>query len=84
MKIRIKTDAQSDPILRAMAREAGLDVEALAEIAVYNLLALWVKERGIDDGGIGVVEGPVEVSGPPPDASLPCGQHGHVCNCEVA
>lgn len=82
MKLTIRTGHESDPILRAMAREAGVGVEKIAEIAVYNLLALWIKERGVDDGGLGVVEGDVTVTAPSHAASLPARKLGHVRDME--
>jgi hypothetical protein len=45
LKIRIKTDAEADRYLNEMSREASISVEDLAEVAVYNLIALWVQER---------------------------------------
>jgi len=30
-----------------MAKEAGVQVSDMAEIAVYNLIALWQRDRGI-------------------------------------
>ena len=35
------------PILRQMADEAGISLSDLAEIAVYNLIGLWQKDRGV-------------------------------------
>ena len=45
MKLRIKTRAESDIYLRQMAAEAQVSVEDLVEVAVYNLVALWVASR---------------------------------------
>lgn len=45
MKIRIKVDAQAGRLLNDMATEAKLSVEDLAEVAVYNVIALWQAEK---------------------------------------
>lgn len=46
MKIRLKTDARLDATLRHMAQEADTTVEKLAQIAVYNIVAMWVAQAG--------------------------------------
>ena len=47
MTIRIRVQSEATPILRQMAKEAGVQVSDMAEIAVYNLIALWQRDRGI-------------------------------------
>lgn len=67
MKIRIKTDATADPILREMATQAKLSVEDLAAVAVYNLISMWVGQKGVashDDGNL-------VIANPPPQCVLP-------------
>jgi hypothetical protein len=44
--LKIKLDANAATILKAMSREASLPVEDLAEIAVYNLIGLWIRDKG--------------------------------------
>lgn len=66
MKIRIKTNAQSDPILRHMAEGAGISLEQLAEVALYNLMALYVAEKG-DSQSVG----DLFIASPPSELSLP-------------
>lgn len=48
MKLRIKTQAIVDKYLREMAKEAGVSVEYLAEIAVYNLVGCWLANNSHD------------------------------------
>jgi hypothetical protein len=45
MKMKIKTASESDRYLRQMAQEAQVSVEDLVEIAVYNLISLWIDSR---------------------------------------
>ena len=45
VKITIKTQAQADRYIREMAEQAKLSVEDLAEVAIYNLIALWANEK---------------------------------------
>lgn len=47
MKIELQREAR--PIFTQMAKEAGLGVRDLAEIACYNLIALWLREHGQPD-----------------------------------
>jgi len=46
MKITVDINAQERKLLDEMAREANCTKMKLVEIAVYNLIALWMKERG--------------------------------------
>jgi hypothetical protein len=71
MKITIKTQAAYDPVLRRMAKEAGVGIEDLAEIAVYNVIAIWTKEHGVEK-----VQGDIGVTYPPHDVRLPGRQPG--------
>ena len=45
MKINLQREAL--PLLKQMANEAGLSMADMAEIAVYNLIGVWQKDRGI-------------------------------------
>ncbi len=45
MTVRIRIQSEATPILRQMAKEAGVGISDLAEIAVYNLIALYLKEH---------------------------------------
>ena len=45
MVLRIKTQREVDPLLHRMAREAGIGVVDLAEVAIYNIVALYCKEH---------------------------------------
>lgn len=76
MKIRIKTDAASDPILRHMAHEAGTTVEELAEVAIYNLIALWQADRGVIT--VADASSDIIVAAPPPECDLPAIQSSNV------
>ena len=49
MTVRIRIQSEAIPILRQMAKEAGVQVHDMAEIAVYNLIALYQKDRGIGE-----------------------------------
>lgn len=69
MKIRIETGRDADPILRHMAHEAGISVEKLAEVAIYNLIALWQAERGVVE--VADASADIIVAGPPPECRLP-------------
>jgi len=43
--LRIKTQREVDPLLHRMAKEAGIGVVDLAEVAIYNIVALYCKEH---------------------------------------
>ena len=45
MVLRIKTQREVDPLLHRMAKEAGIGVVDLAEVAIYNIVALYCKEH---------------------------------------
>lgn len=45
LKITLQNEARAP--LQAMADEAGLSLRDMAEIAVYNLIGLWQKDRGV-------------------------------------
>ena len=47
MTIHIHVQKEAVPIFCHMAKEAGIKVSDLAEIGVYNLIALYQKDRGI-------------------------------------
>lgn len=46
--MKLNLDSQTMEYLTAMGREAGLTVEFLAEVAVYNLIAVWMRDRNIN------------------------------------
>jgi hypothetical protein len=48
MRVIIKLDKDATPIFSRMAKEAGMALHDLAEIACYNLIALYVKDKGIE------------------------------------
>lgn len=48
MAIKITLQKEASPIFTKMAKEAGLRVSDLAEIACYNLMALYVKDKGVE------------------------------------
>ena len=47
LSIRINLEDKALLLLRQMAQEAGLGAADLAKIAVYNLIALWQRDKGI-------------------------------------
>ena len=57
LKITLQDEARKP--LQAMADEAGVGLRDMAEIAVYNLIGLWQRDRGVglvtgsDDPDIG-------------------------------
>ena len=64
MKLRIEVQRRYDAILRHMAEEAGVSIEDLAEAAIYNLIALYVKEVGVEvdqEGGLPITLPPGDV-----------------------
>ena len=66
MKLRIKIQAEAGPILVRMAKEAGVGVSDLAEIAVYNLIGCYLQEKG--EGQVPLPNPGLEPSGQPGDA----------------
>jgi len=48
LAIKIHLQKEASPIFTTMAKEAGMRVSDLAEIACYNLIALYVKDKGIE------------------------------------
>lgn len=52
MKIRIDFPATYGPVLNRMALEAQVSIDDLAKIALYNIIALWMQERGIVDDSL--------------------------------
>jgi len=59
MKIRVDLNTETQLLLDEMAREANLTTKDLIKVAIFNLIALWMKERGkitpmdqSDDAGI--------------------------------
>lgn len=46
MAIKLRLDKVAQPIFTKMAKEAGVGVADLAEIACYNLIALYIKDNG--------------------------------------
>ena len=47
LSIRINLEDKAIILLRQMAQEAGIGAADLAKIAVYNLIALWQRDKGI-------------------------------------
>ena len=45
MKLRIKIQNEARQLLSQMAMEAGVSMEDMAEIAVYNLCGCYLRER---------------------------------------
>ena len=45
MKLTFKTQREADSHINEMAKEAGLSANDIAEIAVYNLIAVWMREK---------------------------------------
>ena len=48
MRITIHLQKEAHPIFSRMAKEAGISTSDLAEIACYNLMALYVKDHGVE------------------------------------
>ena len=57
MAIKITLQREAHEILRRMAGEAGVGVSDMAEIAVYNLIGLWQKDRGIGTQPLDATDG---------------------------
>ena len=49
IKIRFKLEQEYVEAVIRMAKEAGVDPDGIAKIALYNLIALWMRERGMVD-----------------------------------
>ena len=47
MVVRIQVQREAAPLVRQMAQEAGISVPDICEVAVYNLIAVWQKDRGV-------------------------------------
>lgn len=45
--VKLHLEKQADDLLGQMAAAAGMSKTDLAEIAIFNLIALWMKERKI-------------------------------------
>ena len=54
MKLHVRTQREADAILVQMAKEAGVGVSDMVEIAIYNLIAVWMKERGVGEVPVAV------------------------------
>ena len=48
MTIKLRIGEPYAQVLREMAREAHVGVVDLGEIAIYNIIALWLKDAGRD------------------------------------
>ena len=46
-RVKINLQREAIPKLRQMADEAGLSLSDMAEIAVYNLIGVYQRDRGI-------------------------------------
>jgi hypothetical protein len=45
LKYTVRLPGESQKILREMADEAGISIADLIEIATYNLIALYIKDK---------------------------------------
>ena len=45
--MKLHLESETDRLLSQMAAEAGMSKADLFEIAVFNLIALWMKDREI-------------------------------------
>ena len=45
MKLHVKIQREYDGLFTKMAKEAGVGLSDMAEIAIYNLIALYLKEN---------------------------------------
>jgi len=52
IKIRYKLEKEYAEAVNRMAKEAGLTPDGIAKVAVYNLIALWMRERGMVDNSL--------------------------------
>ena len=52
MKIRFDVPAKYGTVLNKMAEGAQVPIDKLAEIALYNLIALYMQERGYKDDSL--------------------------------
>jgi hypothetical protein len=48
LAIKIELQKEAKPIFQRMAKEAGMGTKDLAEIACYNLIAIYIKEHGVE------------------------------------
>lgn len=48
MTLKVSIQDAARPILTQMAKEAGVGMRDMVEIAVYNLIGVYQKDRGID------------------------------------
>jgi len=48
-KYTVRIQSEATGILRQMARESGLTVKDLLEIAAYNIIALYIKDKNQDN-----------------------------------
>lgn len=47
MKAHIHIPAQYDAIIRKMAEEGGLSVADLCEVAIYNIIAVYMQDNSV-------------------------------------
>ena len=64
MVIRLEFGAEATASLKAMAAEASLTPMELAEIGVYNLIALWMEKHGMAGQGIEEVATAIDFGNP--------------------
>lgn len=60
--MKLTLDPQADALLAQMSWESHLSKVDLAEIAIFNLIALWMKEREISTVPLDTHDG-ADVSG---------------------
>ena len=48
MIVHVNLQREAAIILQQMAKEAGVGLRDMVEIGAYNLVALWMRERGLD------------------------------------
>ena len=48
MRVQIELEAKDILYLEQMAKEGNTDIPFLVHVAVYNLIALWMKDRDIN------------------------------------
>ncbi len=56
MKVHIDLDKEQRDSLAAMSEESALPIPFLVQVAVYNLIALWMQQREIHVEPSGAVD----------------------------
>ena len=65
MRIEADIDDKAHEYLRRMADESKFSIEDLVEVAVYNLVALWLRDKHPEESLVSddVVDGGMGISG---------------------